>query len=102
MTDREILESMADIIRPVIDRLDQLEELLNKLEAEVKKINVTLEKVTNHSIQIIAEGQDNMHCRLGALLESPQNMADRIRLNELEGKVNRLQADVDELKTKLA
>lgn len=102
MTDREILESMVDIIRPVIDRLDQLEELLNKLDAEVKKIDVTLEKVTNHSIQIIAEGQDNMHCRLGALLESPINMADRIRLNELEGKVNRLQSDVDDLKTKLA
>ena len=59
--------------------------------------------MTNRNIQIVAEGHDFLRRKFDrALTEAYHNETDRIRLNELGDKVDRLQSDVDDLKTKLA
>ena len=45
MTDREILEAMADIIRPVIDRLDQLDSRMDQLDNRMDKLEGRMDQL---------------------------------------------------------
>lgn len=56
MTDNEKLDLLLSEMQGFKQRFDGLEQRMDTLENEIKKINLTLENVTNRNISIIAEG----------------------------------------------
>lgn len=76
-------------------RFDGLEQRMDTLENEIKKINLTLENVTNRNISIIAEGHLDLsrkldECiRLSSAVKAKQEIQD-IYINMHDNKLKAL------------
>ena len=84
------------------ERLDRMDKRFDSLEAkvlenteEIKKINLCLENEIRPSIMRIAEGHLDLSCKLDEALKIDQQKETMaLRLNFLEGKVERLETKV--------
>lgn len=77
---------------------NEILELMTKLYAEVKEIQITLEKVTNENIKLIAEGNYKLNRRLDDVLiaEKEKEML-LIRVTILENEVRKLKDRIEEI-----
>lgn len=64
MTDNEKLDLILSEIQGFKQRFDGLEQRMDMLENEIKKINLTLENVTNRNISIVTEGHFDLSRKL--------------------------------------
>ena len=72
MLEKKDLEMIAEIVKetnkPIYERLDKMDSRLDKVEAKVTEVQMTLENETNKEIRIIAEG----HLELQRILNTAQ------------------------------
>ena len=92
MNDEQILRAMADMIKPVVDDLQDIKSRVSNIEAaqsdiqnRVTKIELIQENVTNRNIQLLFEGQKD-------------TLQKFRRLDVLEEKVDDIQNTVEVLK----
>lgn len=95
MTDNEKLDLLLSEMQSFKQRFDGLEQRMDTLENEIKKINLTLENVTNRNISIIAEGHLDLsrkldECiRLSSAVKAKQEIQD-IYINMHDNKLKAL------------
>lgn len=95
MTDNEKLDLILSEMQGFKQKFDGLEQRIDTLENEIKKINLTLENVTNRNISIIAEGHLDLsrkldECiRLSSAVKAKQEIQD-IYINMHDNKLKAL------------
>ena len=95
------LQGMKKQQKIMNDRLDGMDKRFNSLEAkvlentvEIKKINLCLENEIRPSIMRIAEGHLDLNRKLDEALKIDQQKEKMaLRLNFLEGRMDRLEAN---------
>ncbi len=80
------------------DESKMILEEIQKLRADVKEIQLTLENETNRNIRIIAEGHLDLSRKLDEALrvENEKEML-MLRVTSLENEVRRLKAKVEQI-----
>lgn len=93
MTDKEILLAMAEIVRPIHDRLDRMDSRLDELQAEVRRVATVQENEVLPKLQLLYENQVKAaeeHQRMDAMEAKQEEQGHRIF--GLEEAVKELQA----------
>lgn len=100
MTDKEILLAMAEIVRPIHDRLDRMDSRLDRmdsrldeLQAEVRRVATIQENEVLPKLQLLYENQVKAaeeHQRMDAIEAKQEEQGHRIF--GLEEAVKELQA----------
>lgn len=80
------------------DETKMIMEMLNKMNAKITDIQLTLENETNRNIQIIAEGHLDLSRKLDEALkvENEKEML-LIRVNKLENELRRVKERIAEI-----
>ena len=95
MLEKKDIEMIAEIVaqanKPIIERL-------NKVEAKVTEVQMTLENETNKEIHIIAEGHLDLSRKLDDALkvENEKEML-LIRVTRLENEIRRIKQRIEEI-----
>ena len=64
-------------------RFDKLEQRTDNLEKEIRKINLTLENVTNRNISIIAEGHLDLSRKLNECIRLSSDIKDKQEIQDI-------------------
>lgn len=102
MLEKKDFEMIAEIVKetnkPIYERLDKMDSRLDKVEAKVTEVQMTLENETNKEIRIIAEGHLDLSRKLDEALkvENEKEML-LLRVTRLENELRRLKAQIEEI-----
>ena len=102
MLEKKDLEMIAEIVKetnkPIYERLDKMDSRLDKVEAKVTEVQMTLENETNKEIRIIAEGHLDLSRKLDDSLkvENEKEML-LLRVNRLENAIRRIKQRIEEI-----
>ena len=102
MLEKKDLEMIAEIVKetnkPIYERLDKMDSRLDKVEAKVTEVQMTLENETNKEIRIIAEGHLDLSRKLDDSLkvENEKEML-LLRVNRLENEIPRIKQRIEEI-----
>ena len=102
MLEKKDLEMIAEIVKetnkPIYERLDKMDSRLDKVEAKVTEVQMTLENETNKEIRIIAEGHLDLSRKLDDALkvENEKEML-LLRVNRLENEIRRIKQRIEEI-----
>ena len=102
MLEKKDLEMIAEIVKetnkPIYERLDKMDFRLDKVEAKVTEVQMTLENETNKEIRIIAEGHLDLSRKLDDSLkvENEKEML-LLRVNRLENEIRRIKQRIEEI-----
>lgn len=124
MTDRELLEAMyndmqimksdmqimkndiqvmKDDIQIMKDDIQSLSKRVETVEQKVTSIELTLENETNHNIQLLAENHINLVDKLNqAIRVQDKSILYEVQVSGLKMKVEKLEKEVAEIKSKIA
>ena len=97
--DREMIaEIVKETNKPIYERLDKMDSRLDKVEAKVTEVQMTLENETNKEIRIIAEGHLDLSRKLDDSLkvENEKEML-LLRVNRLENEIRRIKQRIEEI-----
>ena len=83
MTDNEKLDLILSEIQGFKQKFDRLEQRIDTLENEIKKINLTLENVTNRNILIIAEGHLDLSRKLDECIRLSSAVKTRQEIQDI-------------------
>ena len=103
MLEKKDLEMIAEIVKetnkPIYERLDKMDSRLDKVEAKVTEVQMTLENETNKEIRIIAEGHLDLSRKLDDSLkvENEKEMLV-MRVNILENELRRIREKLVRMK----
>ena len=99
MTDSEKL----NLILSKLEKLDTLENEMQELKRHTTSIELHLENVTDKNVQLIAENFIELTNKLNqAIPAADKNLAYEVKVNYLVGEVEKLKAELAELKNKIA
>ena len=102
MLEKKDLEMIAEIVKetnkPIYERLDKMDSRLDKVEAKVTEVQMTLENETNKEIRIIAEGHLDLSRKLDDSLkvENEKEML-LLRVNRLENEIRRIKQRIEDI-----
>lgn len=102
MLEKKDLEMIAEIVtqanKPIYEKLDKMDSRLNKVEAKITEVQMTLENETNKNISIIAEGHLDLSRKLDDALkvENEKEML-LIRVTHLENEIRRIKQKIEEI-----
>ena len=102
MLEKKDLEMIAEIVKetnkPIYERLDKMDSRLDKVEAKVTEVQMTLENETNKDIHIIAEGHLDLSRKLDDALkvENEREML-LLRVTHLENEIRRIKQRLEEI-----
>ena len=102
MLEKKNFEMIAEIVKetnkPIYERLDKMDSRLDKVEAKVTEVQMTLENETNKEIRIIAEGHLDLSRKLDDSLkvENEKEML-LLRVNRLENEIRRIKQRIEEI-----
>ena len=102
MLEKKDFEMIAEIVKetnkPIYERLDKMDSRLDKVEAKVTEVQMTLENETNKEIRIIAEGHLDLSRKLDDSLkvENEKEML-LLRVNRLENEIRRIKQRIEEI-----
>ena len=92
-TDMNIMK--ADILN--------MNDRVEKLEQRVTSVELTLENVTNHNIQLLAENHINLVDKLNqAIRVQDKSILYEVQVSDLRSRVEFLEKEFAEMKTKIA
>ena len=93
-----IAEIVKETNKPIYERLDKMDSRLDKVEAKVTEVQMTLENETNKEIRIIAEGHLDLSRKLDDSLkvENEKEML-LLRVNRLENEIRRIKQRIEEI-----
>ena len=85
------LDSMDQRFDAMDQRFDSMDSQISSMKSDITDIRMTLENVTNRSIQIIAENHIDLNRKLDDVLREDMNREmERIRLNLVEDDVRQI------------
>ena len=102
MLEKKDLEMIAEIVKEtnkhIYERLDKMDSRLDKVEAKVTEVQMTLENETNKEIRIIAEGHLDLSRKLDDSLkvENEKEML-LLRVDRLENEIRRIKQRIEEI-----
>ena len=102
MLEKKDFEMIAEIVKetnkPIYERLDKMDSRLDKVEAKVTEVQMTLENETKKEIRIIAEGHLDLSRKLDDSLkvENEKEML-LLRVNRLENEIRRIKQRIEEI-----
>lgn len=96
MLEQKDLEMIAEIVERIVDRkLQPVKEEMQRVNAKVENVEMTLENETNRNIQIIAEGHSDLVRKLNEALKIKEDEEIiKIRLNRLESELEILKKKI--------
>ena len=83
MNDNEKLDLILSKMQGFEQRFDKLEQRTDNLEKEIRKINLTLENVTNRNISIIAEGHLDLSRKLDECISLSSSVKAKQEIQDL-------------------
>ena len=99
MTDSEKL----DLILSKLEKLDTLDSDMQELKRRATSIELHIENTTDKNIQLIAENFIELTKKLNqAIPAADKNLAYEVKVNYLVSEVEKLKAEIAELKSKIA
>ena len=99
MTDSEKL----DLILSKLEKLDTLDSDMQELKRRTTSIELHIENTTDKNIQLIAENFIELTKKLNqAIPTADKNLAYEVKVNYLVSEVEKLKAEIAELKSKIA
>lgn len=100
---KEELQPIKDDISSLKDDMQNVKERLSNVEQSVSSLQLTLENETNRNIKLLAENHSNLIDKLNqAIKVSDKTTIYEIQVNILTNKVDKLEKEVAELKSKIA
>lgn len=102
---KAITDNMAtkDDIKEVKDDIKEVKERLSNVEQRVTDLQLTLENETNQNIKLLAENHSNLIDKLNqAIRVSDKTTIYEIQVNILTNRVDKLEKELAELKSKPA
>ena len=98
MTDREMLEAMAQLLQPINERLDKIEKAQSQTTCRLDKMDGWLDKIeedTRHTRVLLEATNKNM----SLLCEAQQETYAKLRqLDRMEITLNNVKSDTEVLK----
>ena len=96
MTDSEKLDL-------ILEKVGTIETDMQELKRRTTSIELHLENVTDKNVQLIAENFIELTNKLNqAIPAADKNLAYEVKVNYLAGEVEKLKAELAELKSKIA
>lgn len=103
MTNDEILLALYSDMQEMKSGMQEIKTDMRELKQRVTGVEMTLENETNRNIRILAENHGNLIDKLNqAIKVSDKTAIYEIQVNILTGKVERLEKELAELKSKIA
>lgn len=100
---KEDVQGLKEDVRILKEDVQDLKERVQVLEQRVTNIELTLENETNRHIQLLAENHITLVDKLnGALRVQDKSMLYEIKVDGLQKRVNCLEQEMNELKSKIA
>ena len=92
-----------DLILSKLEKLDTIESDVQELKRRTTSIELHIENITDKNIQLIAENFIELTKKLNqAIPAADKNLAYEVNVNYLVGEVEKLKAELAELKNKIA
>lgn len=100
---KDDISSLKSDISSLKDDMQNVKERLSNVEQSVSSLQLTLENETNRNIKLLAENHSNLIDKLNqAIKVSDKTTIYEIQVNILTNKVDKLEKEVAELKSKIA
>lgn len=97
------VSSLKSDVSSLKDDMQNVKERLSNVEQSVSSLQLTLENETNRNIKLLAENHSNLIDKLNqAIKVSDKTTIYEIQVNILTNKVDKLEKEVAELKSKIA
>ena len=97
------MQGLKEEVRTLKKEVQVLKDDVQILKQRVTNIELTLENETNRHIQLLAENHISLVDKLnGALRVQDKSMLYEIKVDGLQTRVNRLEQEMKELKSKIA
>lgn len=94
---------IEDKVSVIEDKVSVIEDDMATMQNSITDIKLSLENETNKSIQLLAENHCNLIDKLNqAIKVSDKNLLYEVQVNFLKGKVEHLEKEVAEIKSKIA
>lgn len=110
MTDRELLEAlyngMQDMkgdMQGMKDDIQGMKDDIQAVKQKVSALELMIENETNHNIQLLAENHINLVDKLNqAIRVQDKSILYEVQVSGLKAKVDALEKEIAEIKTKIA
>lgn len=103
MTVDEKLDLLLEKVTSMDNRLEKVEEGLDKLDTKVTDTRLHLENVTDRNINLLAEGHELFVKKYSKVEEvSDRQFAYYVKVNNMAEKVDKLEKEIEELKNRTA
>lgn len=103
MTDNELLQAIYGDMQEMKSDMQEMKSDMRELKQRVTGIEVTLENETNRNIKLLAENHGNLIDKLNqAIKVSDKTAIYEIQVNILTGKVEKLEKEIADLKSRIA
>ena len=103
LLDKKLDEKFDEKLKPVYYRLDNLEADMKEVKEKVNVIGIKLENETNHNLQLLAENHMNLVDKLNqAIRVSDKTLLYEVQISGLKSKVENLEKEIREIKSKIA
>ena len=100
---KQDIQNMKQDIQNMKQDIQLLNDRVEKLEQRVTSVELTLENVTNHNIQLLAENHINLVDKLNqAIREQDKSILYEVQVSDLRSRVEFLEKEFAEIKIKIA
>ncbi len=100
---KQDIQNMKQDIQNMKQDIQLLNDRVEKLEQRVTSVELTLENVTNHNIQLLAENHINLVDKLNqAIRVQDKSILYEVQVSDLRSRVEFLEKEFAEIKIKIA
>lgn len=100
---QEDLKAIADLLEPIREEVQDMKEELGETNRRLTKLELHIENATDKNIQLLAEHFVELTKKVNqAIPIANNNLAYEVKVNYLLEEMDKLKADVAELKNKIA